>query len=383
MLEPTPAPRGATHTDGELREPRASRASGESRTPRTMVTRATGAVLAILALAALAPAARTRQSTLGAQGSAPPLNWYKGNTHTHTLNSDGDSSPDDVARWYREHGYHFLVLSDHNFLTSTDGLNALFGADERFLIIPGEEVTDKVGDKPLHINGLNVQHLVRPQGGATIVEALQRDIDAIRAASGVPHLNHPNFGWAVTAADIARVKNDRLFEIFNGHPLVNNQGGGGMPGLEEMWDVILSSGKLLYGLATDDAHDFKRPGDPTAAGPGRGWIVVRAPRLAAREVLGALERGDFYASTGVELKDVQRSPSRLVVEIKTDRWSRYTTRFIGRDGKVLAESTENPARYDIKGDEGYVRAVVLESNGKRAWVQPVMLGGEGRGSGTR
>ncbi|ODT04431.1 MAG: hypothetical protein ABS52_05185 [Gemmatimonadetes bacterium SCN 70-22] len=106
-----------------------------------MVTRATGAVLAILALAALAPAARTRQSTLGAQGSAPPLNWYKGNTHTHTLNSDGDSSPDDVARWYREHGYHFLVLSDHNFLTSTDGLNALLGADERFLIIPGEEAT--------------------------------------------------------------------------------------------------------------------------------------------------------------------------------------------------------------------------------------------------
>jgi hypothetical protein len=76
----------------------------------------------------------------------------------------------------------------------------------------------------------------------------------------------------------------------------------------------------------------------------------------------------------VELADVQRSASRIEIRIKPDSWSKYTTRFIGRDGKVLAESSANPARYDIKGDEGYVRAVVLESNGKKAWVQPVMLG---------
>ena len=94
----------------------------------------------------------------------------------------------------------------------------------------------------------------------------------------------------------------------------------------------------------------------------------------AREVIAALEGGDFYASTGVELLDVQRSTRRVEIRIKPDAWSRYTTRFIGKDGRVLAESAANPAVYDIKGDEGYVRAVVLESNGKKAWVQPVMLG---------
>lgn len=333
------------------------------------------AIAAVAALVLGSPATTVAQAPTQAP-AASPLKWYKGNTHTHTLNSDGDSSPDDVARWYREHGYQFLVLSDHNFITSPDGLNALLGADERFLLIPGEEITDRVQGKPLHINGLAVERLVTPQGGATIAEALQRDIDAIRAANGVPHLNHPNFGWAVTAADIQRVKNDRLFEIFNGHPMVNNVGGGGMPGLEEMWDIILSSGKLLYGLATDDAHDFKRAGDPSASGPGRGWVVVRAARLGAREMIDALERGDFYASTGVELVDVQRSTTRFEIRIKADSWSRYTTRFIGRDGRVLAESGENPATFTVKGDEGYVRAVVLESNGKKAWVQPVMLGAE-------
>lgn len=61
----------------------------------------------------------------------PKLNWYKGNTHAHTTNSDGDSTPDEVTRWYREQGYNFLVLSDHNFLTKVESLNALHGADEK------------------------------------------------------------------------------------------------------------------------------------------------------------------------------------------------------------------------------------------------------------
>jgi len=310
--------------------------------------------------------------TVAAQ-STPAPRWYKGNTHTHTLNSDGDSSPDEVARWYREHGYHFLVMTDHNFLTSVDGLNALLGADERFLILPGEEVTDGVDRKPLHVNGLAVESLVQPQGGGTIAEAIQRNVDAIREARGVPHLNHPNFGWAVTAADIIKVKNDKLFEVYNGHPQVNNLGGGDAQSLEDMWDAVLSSGKLLYGLATDDAHHFKRSGDPSAAGPGRGWVMVRAPRLGGREILAALEGGEFYASTGVVLDDVQVTSTRYSITIAVEGTSRYTTCFIGKNGRVLQTTSANPAEYVIRGDEGYVRAVVQESNGKQAWAQPIML----------
>ena len=74
-----------------------------------------------------------------------PRRWYKGNTHTHTLNSDGDSTPGRSGeRGTREHGYRFLVLSDHNVLTNVDGLNAVHGAAEQFLLIKGEEVTRSV-----------------------------------------------------------------------------------------------------------------------------------------------------------------------------------------------------------------------------------------------
>src|SRR5688572_21582519 len=124
-------------------------------------------------------------------GTAAALHWYKGNTHTHTLNSDGDSTPDDVVRWYREHDYQFLVLTDHNFLTSIEALNALHGADQKFLVVRGEEVTDQFGEKPLHVNGLDLSRLVPPQGGQSVVDVLQRNVDAIRSENGIPHINHP------------------------------------------------------------------------------------------------------------------------------------------------------------------------------------------------
>ena len=301
------------------------------------------------------------------------LIWFKGNTHAHTLNSDGDSTPDDVVKWYREHGYNFLVLTDHNFLTRVDALNALHGADKQFLIIKGEEVTDRFGDKPIHINGLDLERQVEPQGGKSVADVIQRNVDAIRDAKGVPHINHPNFGWAITAEDLKKVQNNKLFEIYNGHPLVNNLGGGDRPGLEEVWDIILSSGKLLYGIAVDDAHHFKRPWDKTASKPGQGWIVVRTATLSSQAILRAMENGDFYASTGVELTDYTATEKGITITIKEERTSKYRVQFIGNGGRILSEATKSPAAYKFKGDEGYVRAKIIESNGKFAWTQPVMI----------
>jgi hypothetical protein len=301
------------------------------------------------------------------------LSWYKGNTHAHTLNSDGDSTPDDVVKWYRENGYNFLVLTDHNFLTKVDALNALHGADKQFLVIKGEEVTDRFGDKPIHINGLDLEKEIQPQGGNSIADVIQRNVDAIREAKGVPHINHPNFGWSITAEDLKKVRNNKLFEIYNGHPLVNNLGGGDRPGLEEVWDIILTSGQLLFGIAVDDAHHFKRPWDKAASKPGQGWIVVRTTSLSSQAILTAMESGEFYASTGVELSDYQANDKSITITIKEERTSKYRVQFIGNGGRVLSEAVKSPAVYTMKGNEGYVRAKVIESNGKFAWTQPVMI----------
>ena len=42
--------------------------------------------------------------------------WYRGNTHAHTLWSDGDAAPETAVAWYKENGYHWLALTDHDVL---------------------------------------------------------------------------------------------------------------------------------------------------------------------------------------------------------------------------------------------------------------------------
>lgn len=312
--------------------------------------------------------------TLLALGAAltqtrPSTRWYKGNLHTHTLNSDGDSTPDEVATWYRSHGYQFLTLSDHNYLTGVEGLNAVHAAREKFLLIPGEEVTDRFGEKPIHINAYNLGRELQPRHGANVAETIQNNVNMIRGAMALPSLNHPNFHWAVSKDDLLKVSNLGLFEVYNGHPTVNNAGGGGFQSLDEMWDALLTAGKRIHGIAVDDAHHFKRLGQEFS-NPGRGWIHVRAAELSAAAIAEAIDKGDFYASSGVVLADVRTSGGEYAIEIAARATEKFKTYFIGDGGKVLATSYDVKPVYKITGSEKYVRARVDSSFGSSAWTQP-------------
>jgi hypothetical protein len=342
-----------------------------------MMRRMARAVVLVL-IAALGGAAVVNSTGASVESTQPAPDraswrWYKGNTHAHTVESDGDSTPDEVTRWYKEHGYHFLVLSDHNVLVPTANLARVHGESERFLLIPGEEVTDAIDKKPLHVNGLNVARLVDPRHGTSVLDTLQRNTDAIREARGVPHVNHPNFGWAIAPDDLQALERYRLLEIFNGHPLVNNLGGGDRPGMEEVWDRLLTAGRRVYGIAVDDAHYFKRPWDPRAPKPGQGWVVVRAPRLEASALLASLEAGEFYASTGIEFERYTADQAAIVLAVKPLGDSRYRSALIGPGGRVLGTVDGPQARFDLGGRSGYVRVVVSDSNGATAWGQPVFL----------
>jgi len=298
--------------------------------------------------------------------------WYKGNLHTHTINKGGDSSPDVVARWYKEHGYNFLVLSDHNYLTDPKGLNSIFAAEERFLLISGEEVTSGFEKKPVHVNAFKLHSTLPPIVGKSVLDTIQKNVDAILEAGGMPSLNHPNFRWAITPTELSQVRNLHLFEVFNGHPATNSFSGGTAPSLEEMWDIVLSAGNRIYGIAVDDAHVFKVFG-PEHSNPGRGWVNVKARELSVEAILESLERGHFYSSTGVVLNDVRWLPKGLDIKIvprkNDDR--KYTTDFIGPGGKLLKRSFDNNPSYTLRPSELYVRAKVTSSDGEMAWVQPV------------
>ena len=284
------------------------------------------------------------------------LVWLKGNLHTHTSMSDGDSPPEEMAAWYRDHGYQFLVITDHDKLTS-------IAAPEGLVLVPGEEVTAKLPKKPLHVNAIGLTRAIAPRTGTTVVEVLQRNVDAVRDAGGIALVNHPNFGWAFGANELKQLRGVTLLEIASGHPYVNMLG---PPSAEAMWDELLTSGQRVWGVAVDDSHHLKRPWDTDVALPGKAWVVVRAEKADAKSIVAALERGEFYASTGVELEDF--GPGS--VKVKEKNLAHYRIQFIGAKGRVLQETEGPSASYTMRGDEGYVRAKVMDSNGRCAWTQP-------------
>ena len=329
---------------------------------------------------------------------AAELHWYRGNTHTHTINSDGDTSPDAVARWYKEHDYQFLFITDHEYVTDPTPLNAILGAAERFLLLPGQEVTQWGADparSAAHVNSLFTTHVIFPMGerkclgsgcgaiaaaSVPLAETFKANIAAIRAAHGIAQVNHPNYMWSVKPEDLYDIPDGTLLEVWNGQGHINNLGGTNdkgdvRPSAEGYWDILLSRGKVIWGVGSDDAHEYGSNANPKGALPGQAWIMVHAPELTAAAIEAALQNGDFYASTGVTLDEVSTTSGVLSLKIKPSRnpelGARFTTRFIGTGGKLLAEITGTSPTYTLKGDEGYVRASIMDSNGNRAWTQPV------------
>jgi hypothetical protein len=316
-----------------------------------------------------AGAATSAQATRFLVDSTPAeAQWLKGNTHTHTTNSDGDTPPEQVARWYRTHGYRWLVLSDHNVFTDPATLASL--QDSSFALIPGEEVTTSFQKAAVHVNALDITRVIAAPKDSTLLGTVQKAVDAIRGERAVPHVNHPNFLWSIDTTTLLKLERDRLIEIFNGHPTVHNAGGGDWPGMEETWDVLLSRGKRMYGIAVDDAHHFQGEFSVTRANPGRGWVVAHATSAAPRAIAGALDAGQFYASTGPVLTDIRVETRTLSLRIVPQGDFKYTTTFIGTGGRTLKVDRTLTPSYTLAGNETYVRAKIVDSGGRPAWVQP-------------
>jgi hypothetical protein len=396
-----------------------------------------------------------------AQADEPAARWWKGNLHTHSLWSDGDDFPEMIASWYRERDYNFLALSDHNVLSegirwmplkqivnragekALDKYRAKFGdawvetkgemgsddaavrlkpLDEfrclleqsgKFILIQGEEISDKADGKPVHMNATNLHELINPLGGATVREAMENNLRSVLEQERrlqreiLPHLNHPNFHYAITAEDLASVVSERFFEVYNGHPGVNHLGDDKHPGIERMWDLanalrILSyNTEPLFGIGTDDSHHYH---DKGGSRPGRGWVMVRSRYLTPEHLIRAMKAGDFYASSGVTLRDVKfdATARTLSLEIAPDADATYRTEFIATlrpktddisestqmpaaddIGKVVATVDGLTASYTVQGNEAYVRAVVTSSlppndpvwdaQRQQAWTQPIVL----------
>ena len=289
-------------------------------------------------------------------GCSQPKQWYKGNTHTHTvLCGHADSTPEAVTKWYHDRGYNFLVLSEHNIFIDPADVPMPDNKRDDFILIPGEEIT---GGSHAHTTALNTVGLVNParekREGASKTEVIQDHVDGTIEQHGHAILNHPNFNYMNSAADIRPVKGLHMFELYNGHPKVNNFGNDDHISIEAMWDQLLSDGMLIYGVSSDDAHNFLKLG-PDISNPGRGWVMVRSGSLTPDAISHAMYHGDFYATSGVMLSELESNQDNISVTVDEEATARelestfvtghkvgngtpgYKIEFITDGGKVLNE----------------------------------------------
>ncbi len=334
-------------------------------------------------------------------------NWYKGNTHTHTLWSDGDDLPESVADWYKSNGYDFLVLSDHNILSRGERWKEL-RADEagpvmkkaakrwgkkhvqtrvsngkkqirlmplsevrdlleepgKFIMIEGLEMTTNPSRYSVHTNPMNISALLETEKNSdrSVEQELavhERLVHGHQEETGNPvfwQVNHPNFKFAITSEQLAGVEGLHGVEIMNSSRNCFNLGDGSRPSVERIWDIAntlrLKRDGLppIYGTATDDTHDY-HIGDRVINSPGTSWVMVRSAELTSNTITGAMQRGAFYSSTGVILKTLEFDAENrtLTIEVDAEKGVNYRIQFIGSHKDVSLAHEHVASIVDDKG----------------------------------
>jgi hypothetical protein len=262
----------------------------------------------------------------------------KGQLHCHSTNSDGLDTPTAVVTAYKNLGYGFITITDHNYVTPNPGVSGITWI--------GDSVEETLYR---HIVAYNVQnHYSSPN--------VQDVITYHRNKSEMTSIAHPMWDWAsyfIDKNEINQYYDYNFIEVYNGITLGEN---------ETTWDASLSLGNKTFATATDDYHRVDY-------GINLGWVVVYTDVNSKDAILQSLRNGNFYASTG---NDVVLTLSGNIITASSTNSS--LIEFIGRDGRVLYSSTGTSANYTIKGDELYVRVRSTKvSDSTKAWSQPIFI----------
>ena len=321
------------------------------------------------------------------KGFSDKGNWYKGNLHSHTVNSDGKLKPEESVRLFKEHGYSFLCFSEHDLYT--DYRNE-FDCDD-FIILPGLEASVSLCEegengkrlKVHHIHGiLGTKEMQKAAGDRAFSQrefvkppkfikewdgaaAAQELTDYLRSRGCITAYNHPI--WSrVTADEFIHTKGLWALEIFNYNTV--NESGTGFD--TTYWDLMLREGARIPGTATDDNHNEGLFDD--ACG---GYIVVKSPKLSHEDILENMIAANYYSSAGPEIHDwgvkngvayVDCSPVYRIDFIAGNHVNDGGTRLCKSYGETIGHG-----EYELHGDETYIRVQCTDCYGRTAWSNPL------------
>ncbi|MEM6973955.1 MAG: CehA/McbA family metallohydrolase [Pseudomonadota bacterium] len=299
-----------------------------------------------------------------------PGRFWRGNLHTHSTRSDGALPPEEVCRRYEEAGYDFLCLSDHLIgrygypITDTRDYRS-----NRFTTILGAEVHSGTlsNGEIWHILAVGLpEDFERPNQPDFTPHAEGESAGALARrcveAGAYVAMAHPEW-YAMTAADGATIGAAHAVEIYNHGCVVGAARGSGIG----IWDALLNEGRRLTACATDDAHFT----EPDHFG---GWVMVKAEANEPDALVAALREGAYYATTGPEIHDlridggvihVTCSPAERVIALGAGAANE------ARHGKAMGRAEIPLTDRIAKG--GWVRIVLDDAAGRRAWSNPIWL----------
>lgn len=296
----------------------------------------------------------------------------KGGLHCHTTRSDGRGTPEEVIRMHVEHGYDFLALTDHRFY------NYKNFTDLPITIIPGMEMDVRfkgeekwatshcfhsvcIGPAREDGNGYAQDERIS-SGFVSGQEEYQAYLDAAHARGNMTTICHPQ--WSATPPrQFEKLQGCFAMELWNSGCVIETDCDydNGF-----YWDELLIGGKKIFGVATDDGHAMYQH--------CLGWVCVNSENNISA-ILKALEKGAFYSSCGPEIRDFRIDDDGTAhVECSEAKYVVFYTgnctprKFWNHDDKPVTE-----AKFNVPDYAAYVRAMVMDEQGRRAWTNPIFI----------
>ena len=287
----------------------------------------------------------------------PAKPFYKGNLHTHTNNSDGRKSPEETLDLYQANGYDFIALTDHWKRTSNET-----HMHNGMLVIPGIELDYTLPAQVIHIVGIGVDETVL---NATRNGGAQSGIDAIRKAGGRAILAHP--AWSLnTPETINAMRGLTAAEVYNS--VSGAPWNGDRADSTGILDVAANNGCILKTVAADDAHFYT--GEECAS-----YIMLQAESLTQENVLRALDAGAFYSTRGPRIEQIEVTEDEIHVTCSEVNCAIFHSNlYYVKDRTVTGEGfTHFTYKINHARGEYYVRIILIDKDGKRAWSNPILL----------
>ena len=288
----------------------------------------------------------------------------KGNLHCHTTRSDGKGTPEEVIRLYAQNGYDFLALTDHRLYNYDN-----FAPETNLTIIPGVEVDRNtaavtfpchhivsIGPQKEAGNGFDQNQRFETIPFTNNAET-QELLDMLHANNNMTIYCHPEWSGR-TARGFEDLQGNFAMEIWNSTSALAT----GNDRNAAYWDELLAQGKRLWGVASDDGHSMHQHCN--------GWVRVNSENNVPA-ILEALKNGAFYASTGPEIYDFYVEDGVAYVncsEAVEIQFVHLLTPYRLTTGEALTS-----ASIKVRTGTDYIRAVVVDAQGRRAWTNPIFF----------